>query len=51
MRLETERNGTHTVTIPVHSPLKIGTLNSILSGVASHLKISKFELAERLFRK
>jgi len=51
MRLETKLNGTHTVTIPAHSPLKIGTLSSILNEVSSHLKISKSELAERLFRK
>ncbi len=51
MRLETKLNGPHTVTIPVHSPLKIGTLSSILNEVSSHLKISKDELAERLFIK
>ncbi|MCK5833539.1 type II toxin-antitoxin system HicA family toxin [bacterium] len=49
-RLKTELNGTHSITIPAHSPLKLGTLNSILNEIAKHLKISKSELIERLFR-
>ncbi len=30
IRLTTQENGEHHVTIPAHKPLKIGTLNSIL---------------------
>ena len=35
MRLTTTQNGEHHVTIPVHDPLRIGTLSSILTDVAS----------------
>ena len=36
IRLTTQRNGEHHVTIPAHSPLKVGTLNSILKLIAAH---------------
>ncbi|GAB1350668.1 hypothetical protein MASR1M107_28830 [Ignavibacteriales bacterium] len=36
--------GDHHVTIPNHSPIKIGTLNSIITDVSSRLKISKEDL-------
>jgi predicted RNA binding protein YcfA (HicA-like mRNA interferase family) len=41
IRLTTARNGQHHITIPNHTPLKIGTLNAILSDVAIHLGIPK----------
>ena len=45
VRLTRIAGGTeHHVTIPRHSPLRVGTLNNILSGVADHLGISKDEL-------
>lgn len=43
-RLTTTQNGEHHITIPNHSPLRIGTLSSILSEVVQHLGISKEEL-------
>ncbi len=49
IRLSTEQNGQHHITIPHHDPLKIGTLASILSDIASHFKISKQELFKELF--
>lgn len=49
IRLTTQKNGEHHITIPDHDPIKIGTLSSILSTVADHLKISKEELAKILF--
>ena len=49
IRLTTELNGIHHLTIPDHSPLKIGTLSNILKDVAIHLQISKEELIEKLF--
>ena len=49
MRLRTDLNETHVITIPAHSPLKIGTLSSILNEIARHFGISKTELMERLF--
>ena len=41
--------GVHNVTIPAHSPLKVGTLSAVLSDVAKHLEIDKQELIRRLF--
>ncbi|MFO7922526.1 MAG: type II toxin-antitoxin system HicA family toxin [Bacteroidales bacterium] len=49
IRLTTEKNGTHHITIPNHSPLRIGTLASIVNDISNHLKISKEELVEQLF--
>ena len=49
IRLTTQQNGQHHITIPNHDPLKIGTLNAILTEVAQHLGVSKQELIEKLF--
>ena len=49
MRLTTERNGEHHVTIPQHDALRVGTLASILGDVADHLGMSRDDLAEQLF--
>ena len=48
IRLTTQQNGEHHVTIPNYSPLKIGTLSSILNDVAQHLSIDKNQLIENL---
>lgn len=42
---------THHVTIPNHDPIKIGTLSAILNDIAVHNRITKEELAEKLFGK
>ena len=39
----------HHITIPNHSPLKIGTLNKILKDIAIHYGLNKEELMEKLF--
>ena len=49
IRLTTQHNGQHHITIPNHDPLKIGTLNAILTEVAQHLSVSKQELIGKLF--
>jgi predicted RNA binding protein YcfA (HicA-like mRNA interferase family) len=49
IRLTTRHKGEHHITIPNHTPLKVGTLNAILKDVTEHLKISKQELIEQLF--
>ena len=49
IRLTTQQNGQQHLTIPNHDPIKIGTLNAILTEVAQHLGVSKQELIERLF--
>ena len=49
IRIKTEMNGEHSETIPNHDPIKIGTLNKILSNIAEHFEISKEELINKLF--
>ncbi|AFZ52096.1 type II toxin-antitoxin system HicA family toxin [Dactylococcopsis salina] len=49
IRLKTEENGEHHLTIPAHNPIKIGTLNNILKSVAEHFDISRDELLRKLF--
>lgn len=39
----------HSVTVPDHAPLKIGTLNAILADVAAHQRIDKAALIARIF--
>lgn len=41
--------GEHPITIPNHNPVKIGTLNNILSDICVKIKISKEELIRQLF--
>jgi hypothetical protein len=41
--------GEHHITIPNHSPLKVGTLSAIVSDVASHLGQSKEQVMQKLF--
>lgn len=42
-------HGEHHITIPNHDPLKLGTLASILAGVAVHHGLARDELIQRLF--
>lgn len=51
IRLSTEQNGQHHITIPQHDPLKIGTLAAILTDIAIHFNLSKNELIDILFKK
>ena len=39
----------HHVTIPRHSPLKVGTLSAILGDISSYLDIEKEEVVKKLF--
>ena len=48
-RLTTSTPTEHHVTVPMHDPLKIGTLAGILNDVAGHLKITRDQLQARLF--
>lgn len=48
IRITTDENGTHHVTIPKHDPLKLGTMKSILDDVANHHKLSRNELLHKL---
>jgi len=49
IRLTTNENGEHHLTIPAHNPLKIGTLSAILSDIESHHKLTREMLLEYLF--
>ncbi len=49
LRLTTAGPSEHHVTIPVHDPLRLGTLAAILADVAAHQEISREELLDRLF--
>jgi predicted RNA binding protein YcfA (HicA-like mRNA interferase family) len=50
LRLTTQEHGEHHITIPQHSPLRVGTLAAILANVAQHFDISRDELTSILFR-
>ncbi|MGL6268894.1 MAG: type II toxin-antitoxin system HicA family toxin [Chitinophagaceae bacterium] len=49
VRLTTEQNGQHHITIPNHDPLKIGTLSSILNEIALHLNMNRDQILNELF--
>jgi predicted RNA binding protein YcfA (HicA-like mRNA interferase family) len=48
LRLTTQQRGEHHITIPNHSPLKLGTLAAILADVAGHFGLSREELLKQL---
>ncbi|MEL6437982.1 MAG: type II toxin-antitoxin system HicA family toxin [Cyanobacteria bacterium J06621_8] len=50
IRLTTQLNGKHSITIPAHDPIKIGTLNAILRGISEHHKLNREQLIEILFK-
>jgi len=49
MRLATQQQGEHHVTIPCHDPLRVGTLAAILAEVAAHFGLSCEKLVEQLW--
>lgn len=49
IRLTTQTNGEHHITIPNHSPIKIGTLSAILRDIETHFQLTRDELINRLF--
>lgn len=51
IRLTTNLNGQHHITIPKHDSLKIGTLNSILKDISIHFNLSKEEIIDKIFFK
>lgn len=49
LRLTSSAKGhVHHVTLPDHGPLRVGTLNAVLSDVARYLELDKDELVRRL---
>ncbi len=51
LRLTTQLQGQHHITIPQHKPLRLGTLNGILKEVAMHLDLELETLLESLLGK
>jgi hypothetical protein len=49
IRLTTINNGEHHITIPNHSPIKVGTLNAILKDIANHFGTTREDLIDQLF--
>jgi predicted RNA binding protein YcfA (HicA-like mRNA interferase family) len=49
VRLTTEMNGRHHITIPDHKPLRIGTISSIITEIANHFNLTREELVKLLF--
>ena len=49
IRLTTQINGEHHITIPDHHPIKIGTLSAILSDIAGHQQKTKEQVITELF--
>lgn len=49
LRLTTQRNGEHHLTIPDHKSLRAGTLAAILAEVSEHFGMSRDELLKELF--
>lgn len=48
LRLTTQRDGEHHVSIPLHDPPRIGTFAGILSDVAAHFSLSRDALLQQL---
>jgi predicted RNA binding protein YcfA (HicA-like mRNA interferase family) len=50
IRLTTTFKGSeHHLTVPAHNPLKIGTLNNIITDVATYLEMDKQTVIKQLF--
>jgi predicted RNA binding protein YcfA (HicA-like mRNA interferase family) len=49
IRLTTQKQGEHHITIPNHSPIKIGTPSAILRGLEVHFNLTRDELLNQLF--
>jgi predicted RNA binding protein YcfA (HicA-like mRNA interferase family) len=48
LRITTQLNGEHHQVVPNHSPIKLGTLKSILRSVAAHHRMSAADLMTKL---
>lgn len=48
MTVHTEQLGGHTVWIPNHSPIAVGTLGNLLRGIAAHFGWTVAELLQQL---
>ncbi len=48
IRLSTQQDGEHHVTVPNHAPIRVGTFSSILKAVAAHHKMTVDQLLRKL---
>ena len=51
VRLTCQNPKEHHITVPLHDPLRIGTLASILADVATHHDMTKDGLIQKMFGK
>lgn len=51
IRLTTSLGGEHHVTVPRHRALRVGTLGGIVVEIAKHHRLSRDEVARRLFER
>ena len=51
IRLTTQMNGEHHVTLPVHKELRVGTLSAVLTDIADHLGMARNDLVEALYER
>lgn len=49
IRLTTQQEGEHHITIPAHDPLKVGTFAAILNDITKHFSLNRTELIKQLF--
>jgi len=48
IRLTTQQQGEHHITVPAHNPLKIGTLNAILKSISEHFDLSREDILKQI---
>lgn len=48
VRLTSQEKGEHHVSVPLHKPLKVGTLGAILAAVGEHLGLGRDELMKKM---
>jgi predicted RNA binding protein YcfA (HicA-like mRNA interferase family) len=48
IRITTQRNNKHNITIPNHNPIKIGTLAAILDDIAKHFGTNRQDFLSKL---
>jgi predicted RNA binding protein YcfA (HicA-like mRNA interferase family) len=46
--LQTQQLAPHRIAVPAHFPLRVGTLNGILSSIAAHKSVSKESILKGL---
>ena len=49
IRVTTQEFGEHHLTVPNHDPVRLGTLNNILSDVAAHFQMDRDKVLAKLF--